>query len=190
MRKLIIPVLAFVVMAAIACNKNNNSATHNVTVRLTDNPVNAQEVNVEIKKVVLRYADQDTVHAELDNVNDTDNVVKEDDTSNCVTIKTEDKVYNLLDLQNGVNTVLAQGPVTHDHLKEIRFILGTNNTIKVNDQMYPLFVPSGTTSGFKIKIGKHLVEGNNDFLIDFDAALSIHQTGNGQYILRPVLRLK
>lgn len=177
MKKIVL--ILFVVMGGfiIGCDKNKNNATHQVTVRLTDNPFNADEVNVEILSVQLKSSDDDNDP----NTNDDDK---------WVTINTEDKVYNLLDLQNDVNVLLAQGPYPYDHLQEIRLILGDDNSIKIGDNVYPLTVPSGSSSGFKIKIDRDLNDGNNDFLIDFDADLSIHETGNGKYMLRPVLRLK
>ena len=175
MKKQLLVLLLATFTMVVACKKDNNG-THQVTVRLTDNPFNAEEVNVDIHSVQLKYND--------DNNNGTN------DDEGWVTINTNDSIYNLLNLQNDVNVVLAQGPYNYDHLKEIRLILGTNNSIKIGGSVFPLTVPSGSSSGLKIKVDRDLHEGDNDFLIDFDAALSIHETGNGQYMLRPVIRLK
>ncbi|HET9277454.1 MAG TPA: DUF4382 domain-containing protein, partial [Flavitalea sp.] len=65
-----------------------------------------------------------------------------------------------------------------------------NNTIKVNDAVFPLTVPSGSESGLKIKINKKLNAAIETLIIDFDAALSIHEEGTGDYKLRPVLKIK
>ena len=150
-----------------SCTKNNESTT--VHVRLTDNPYNAEEVNVDIKEVKIKFRE---------------------DTTGWMSFDTHAGIYNLLGLQNGVDTLLAIGTIPSNVVKEIRFILGTENSIKINGVLYPLTIPSGSESGLKIKIDKKLNGNLDSLLIDFDAALSIVQEGNGDYHLKPVLKLK
>jgi hypothetical protein len=154
----------------IACSKGNAEKTTTVKVRLTDNPVNADEVNVDIQQVRVKFS-EDSIHGWTD-------------------LATHAGVYDLLGLQNGVDTLLAVGTIPTNIVKEIRFVLGTNNTIKVNSILYPLTIPSGSESGLKIKVNKQLNGTLDSLIIDFDAALSIHQLGNGNYQLKPVLKLK
>jgi hypothetical protein len=169
--------LLLLIVAIVSCSKksDSNSSAYMVNVRLTDNPFNAEEVNVDIRSVQLKYDDDDN---------------NGDDDHEWYTIDTHNKIYNLLDLQNDVNILLASGPYPHDRVHEIRLLLGDRNSIKIGGILYPLTVPSGSSSGFKIKINKTLVPGPNDILIDFDAGLSIHETGNGKFMLRPVLKIK
>lgn len=173
MRKIVIPFLAVALITSIlvsACSKDNSSRSTTLKVRLTDNPVLAEEVNVDIQQVRVKFS--------------------EDSISGWTDINTYAGVYNLLGLQNGVDTLLAVGVIPTDVVKEIRFVLGTNNTIKVNGIVYPLTIPSGSESGLKIKVNKKLNGSLDSLLIDFDAALSIHQTGPGDYKLKPVLKVK
>lgn len=166
--------LLLLIVAFASCSKHSDSnSTHMINVRLTDNPFNAEEVNVDIRSVQLKYDDNDI-----------------DDDKEWYSLNTDDRVYNLLDYQNDVNILLASGPFPHDRIHEIRLILGDNNSIKIGGVLYPLTVPSGSSSGFKIKINKNLAPGPVDILIDFDAGLSVHDTGNGKYMLRPVLQVK
>ncbi len=54
---------------------------------------------------------------------------------------------------------------------------------------YPLTTPSGQTSGIKLKVQDDLTAGlAYNMLLDFDVAKSVVQTGNGKYILKPVIR--
>jgi len=161
--------LALSVTLFTACNKTLSDGDTNLRVNLTDNPYNATEVNVDIREVRVNF---------------------KSDSAGWQTLNTTPGVYNLLRLQNGVDTLLASGPVPSGILKEIRFILGTNNTIKIDSVTYPLTIPSGGTSGLKIKVDKKLNAGIDSLLIDFDAALSISKTGNGEYKLKPVLKVK
>lgn len=170
--KNIMIVLAAALLIFAGCSKTDSSiakGTSNLTIQLTDNPYNATEVNVEILQVRVNFRGDSTGWIDLD---------------------TKDSIYNLLDLQNGVVTPLAQGNVPADTLKEIRFILGDNNSIKIGDDVFPMKVPSGSESGLKIKLNKKLNATLDSLVIDFDAALSIIKTGNDKYILKPVLKIK
>lgn len=172
MRRIIISIVATTILAAvilIACQKENNSQNTTLKVRLTDNPINAEEVNVDIRQVRVNFRD---------------------DSTGWVDLNTNAGIYNLLGLQNGVDTLLATGTVPSSLVKEIRLVLGTDNSIKVNGLVFPLTIPSGSASGLKIKVNKQLSSSIDSLLIDFDAALSVHQTGGGDYMLKPVLKIK
>lgn len=156
----------------VACSKNDkNVGNSNLSVRLTDAPTAFEEVNVDIREVRVKFSN-DTL------------------SSGWVTLNTFPGIYRLLDLQNGVDTLLATGAFPFQTVKEIRFILGPNNTIKDAGVVYPLTVPSGSESGLKLKISKDLNETLETIIIDFDAALSVQKEGTGDYKLRPVLRMK
>lgn len=173
MKKFIVSFLCLSVIASVvlySCSKDSTSKSTTLKIRLTDNPVNAEEVNVDIQQVRVKFS-EDSLQGWMD-------------------LDTYAGIYNLLGLQNGVDTLLAVGTIPSDEIKEIRLILGNNNSIKVNGVVYPLTIPSGAESGLKIKINKKLNASLETLLIDFDAALSIHQVGNGDYKLKPVLKLK
>jgi hypothetical protein len=153
-------------LAFISCKKD--AKTSFLQVNMTDAPAAYTEVNVDIKEVRINFFD---------------------DSSGWVSLQTNAKVYNLLTLQNSVQAALASGVVQTGMLKEIRFVLGANNTIVDNGIRYPLTIPSGAESGLKIKVGKNLNAPTETILIDFDAALSI-QNENGSYKLRPVIKVK
>lgn len=150
-----------------SCSKENTGTT-NLHVRLTDAPAAYDEVNVDIREVRVNLRD---------------------DSSGWVSLSTNAKVYNLLALQNGIDTLLATGTVQSGILKEIRLILGPNNTIVAGGVTYPLTIPGGAESGLKIKVGKNIAAGIDSILVDFDAALSIKEEAGG-YKLRPVLKIK
>ncbi len=159
-----------VAIVFIACSKEDSNKTTTLKIRLTDNPVLADEVNVDIQQVKVKFS-EDSIQGWAD-------------------LSTHAGVYDLLGLQNGVDTLLAVGTIPTNTVKEIRFVLGANNSIKVNGIVFPLTIPSGSESGLKIKVNKKLNGSLDSLLIDFDAALSIHQTGTGTYQLKPVLKIK
>ena len=60
MKKIVIPVLllmALVSIVFIACSKDNADKPTTLKVRLTDNPVAAEQVNVDIQQVRVKFSD-------------------------------------------------------------------------------------------------------------------------------------
>lgn len=164
-------VTAMISVALIyGCQKENSNGTTDLRIRMTDAPFDASEVNVDIQQVRVNYGD--------------------DSASGWVDLDTHAGVYNLLDLTNGIDTLIAKDTVQTGTLRQIRFVLGDENDITIAGVNYPLTIPSGSESGLKINLNKRLNAGLDSLLIDFDAALSIIQTGNGEYKLKPVLKIK
>ena len=167
-------ILPFIVAASSlfvfsGCDKDNDGETTELNIRLTDNPFNATAVNVDIERVQVKLREEG---------------------DSWITLNTHAGIYNLLDYQNGIDTLLAQGIVPVGPLREIRFVLGADNSIVIDGNVYPLTIPSGSESGLKIKLNKTLTAGTDAVLIDFDAALSILQTGTAEFKLKPVLKIK
>jgi hypothetical protein len=162
--------VAILLMTIISCQKENDKGTTALSIHLTDNPYNATEVNVDITDVRVNFGD--------------------DDSEGWVSLDTHAGIYNLLDFQNGIDTVIAQAIVPTETVKEIRFVLGSQNSITIDNVNYPLTIPSGSESGLKIKLNKQLNASVDSLIVDFDAALSIIQTGTGEYKLSPVLKIK
>ncbi len=161
------------ITSIISCKKSDSDEGANLQIRLTDAPTALEEVNIDIEKVMVKYRDDDN-----------------DSTLNWVNLNTQAGIYNLLLLQNGVDTLLASGVIPQRQIKEIRLILGDDNTVRDNGTLYPLTIPSGSESGLKIKFSKKLDQTLNILLIDFDAAMSVSQNGAGNYRLKPVIRIK
>ena len=164
-KQLFIGALVFILPLLYSCKKEIKTSP--IQIYLTDNPVLYDSVNVHIKGIEV-------------------NVLH--DSSSWITLNAKDTIINLLDLQNGLTTMLADDVIPQGVLKEVRFILGDGNEVVVNGVSYPMETPSAQTSGLKIKVDKHLNEVFNAFIFDFDAAQSIHEE-NGTYKLEPVIRL-
>lgn len=155
-----------------ACN-NNNSTPGNakVNIHLTDSPADYSKVNIDVQSISLLSADS----AGSDSVID---------------LGAQAGVYNLLDLTNGLDTLLASQNIPAGKYSQIRVVLGTDNTLVMNGTTYPLMVPSGSSSGLKLQLNTNFTEGvTYDILLDFDAARSIVVKGNGGFNLKPVIRV-
>ena len=176
MKKNLIPLMLLLTCSFFSfqsCKKDKNEESATLQVRMTDAPTVAEEVNVDIRHVMVKYSDDPN-----------------DSTKNWVDFNTTTGVYNLLNFQNGADIMIATGTLPVKRVKEIRLILGTNNSIKVGGIVYPLTIPSGAESGLKIKLSKDLNSDLNVVVIDFDAAASVQQTGATTYVLRPVIKIK
>ncbi|MCL4233947.1 MAG: DUF4382 domain-containing protein [Deltaproteobacteria bacterium] len=101
--------------------------------------------------------------------------------------------YNLLELMNNAGVTLAEQDLPEGDYGEIRLVIECEGDeapeIVIEGESYPLTVPSGCTSGFKLKGEFTVAAGAETVLImDFDMSKSVHQTGNGKYMLKPVVR--
>lgn len=164
--KTIIGMLVAVMLFATACNKKQEG-TARLNVRLTDAPGDYEAVNVDIQSVEVHTA-----------------------ANGWVTLNTYAGVYNLLDFVNGQDTLLATASIPAGEISQIRLILGENNTVQVDSMIYPLTTPSAQQSGLKLNLDDTLAAGVvHGLVLDFDASQSVVETGNGKYILKPVIRV-
>jgi hypothetical protein len=151
-----------------ACESDEKNAR--VQIWLTDAPGDYQEVNVNIAGVEIHSSDTD-------------------DEKGWNSLPVNGGVYNLLELTNGVDTLLAEKEIPAGKISQIRLKLSDGNTIKINDEVFDLDIPSGQQSGLKLQVHETLVEGvTYKILLDFDVARSVILTGTGAYKLKPVIR--
>ncbi len=106
-----------------------------------------------------------------------------------VVLNTISDIYNLFDLTNGVNTLIATSDMEPGTVSQIRLILGPNNSVVVDGVSFPLSTPSAQQSGLKLQVHQTFEPGvAYSILLDFDAHQSIIEKGNGEYQLKPVIR--
>lgn len=115
----------------------------------------------------------------------------------------EPVAINLLSYQNGAAFSLGEEEVEAGTYSEVRLILDIQQEAEGQRQnpgcfmeyadgtVVPLFVPSGSQSGYKIKGNFEVQEGTeNNVTLDFDVRKAVVKAGNsGNYILRPTVRL-
>lgn len=159
-----------------ACNDGDGSAssTGQASIKVTDAAVNAENVN----EVVLSVSEvQATLNGE----------------SKTMVTFDEPRDFNVMAYQNGETYFLGEGDLEAGTYSDIRFILSgaSDSYIGFDDgSKEDLNVPSGTTSGYKIK-GTFEVAANTttNIVADIDLRKALVLTGNGQYKLRPTARL-
>jgi hypothetical protein len=169
MKNILIPAL-ILVAALSGCRKNIDMGSENgktkLTFRLTDAPALYDKVNIDLvgAKAIINDSIIDlNVHA---------------------------GVYNLLDFVNGKDTIIVDEEVPSGTLSQIRLILGENNSLKTSSETHNLTTPSAQQSGLKLNVHTVVLPGvAYEYVIDFDAARSIVKTGNGKFILKPVLKV-
>ncbi|MGE5421148.1 MAG: DUF4382 domain-containing protein [Chloroflexota bacterium] len=168
MKKLSVIAL-FLMVAFLGCRKDNEDfgdGTSFLKFNLTDAPGPYDEVNVDV--IGLQVILNDSI----------------------VDLDVNAGIYNLLDFVNGKDTLLVEGSVPSGKLSQVRLILGPENSIVIGDKTYELKTPSAQQSGLKLNVHADFLQGvAYEYTIDFDAARSVVETGNGKYILKPVLRV-
>lgn len=162
-------ILSFITLGLLitSCNNDDNqNAKYPYAVRLTDAPGPYDEVNVDIQGVEVMGENGKTV-----------------------ILNVKKGIYNLLELSNGVDALIATDSLEMSKVTQIRLILGTKNTVVLDNVTYPLSTPSAQQSGLKLQVNQSLEEGIlYSVLLDFDANKSIVNLGNGGYQLKPVIR--
>ncbi len=142
-----------------------------MVVRLMDAPAGYDAVNIAVDSITVHIDSGDTL-------------------SGWHTISRMPAMYNLLALANGRDTVVAGGLVPPGYYSQMRLYIGSGSEVVVNGVASPLTIPSGSQSGLKLNIQANVVGGvAYEVVLDFNAARSIHQTGNGRYMLRPVIKV-
>lgn len=174
-----LPLLVLAALAAFiatGCSKDDDTVNPapmgTLRVALTDAPNQEVEaVNLVVTRVEIHHTGSDT-------------------STGWTTLTTDSASYNLILLRNGTMVNIAQVSVPAGSYDQVRLILGANNTVVVDGVTHPLTVPSGQTSGVKV-FGTFNVPagGTQEIVLDWDAARSVHETGAGDWIMNPVVRL-
>lgn len=194
-----------------SCNKEVNNANaipqgqQRVSIRLSDNPINFNAVFVDIQNVAVqvvpdscarKYHDDEDHDGTDDQDEHGDSTSQDEDhPSHCSfwdTLNIHPGVYNLLDLANGTDTILANGFTASGKITKIRITLGDKNSVVIDSVSYPLDLFNDHHT-ITISVGGEDVDqvSTNDLQLwlDFDAARSIIRLWDNHFVLRPFLRL-
>jgi len=181
--KLIFAGFVLSVLALVSCNNDENSIPENkgrLNVLLTDSPFPIELISstwVTIDKVEIRQ------HSESDE-------------DSFIVIAEGEMEFDLLELTNGITEQLASVDLEAGVYDMIRLHVVDATVVLANGTEFDLTVPSGSSSGLKIKISPaiQLAEGQtSDVLLDFDVSKSFVAKGNinGQingFNFKPVVR--
>lgn len=104
---------------------------------------------------------------------------------------------NLLDLNNGVLDKLGETPLAAGHYTQLRLVLDRNTSNGLANSVVPiggvetaLVTPSAVQSGIKLVNEFDVLSGQRvDLVMDFDACKSIVKRANGDYALKPVIKV-
>lgn len=162
--------LALVIITVNSCKKNNTSETagqSTMDLRMTDATGIYDKVVVNIQEVWVNVEGKGWSNVSM----------------------TRPGEYDLLEFNNGNDTLIARGSFPSGKVIQIRLVLGAGNYIVAGGVKYNMATPSAEESGLKINFSQHCESGKNYiFWLDFDAGHSIVIVGNGNYQLKPVIR--
>jgi hypothetical protein len=163
---------SFLLIFLYACQKNEAAANGKarMQVSLTDDPGAYEAVFIDVQDVRINHT-TDTASGWISLAN------------------VRRGSYNLLDLVNDKDTLLADAEIDPGTVQQLRLVLGPENYVRTQGRMIRLETPSAQQSGLKLNIHQDVTEGIlYQVLLDFDVAKSIVQTGNGKYMLKPTIR--
>ena len=89
----------------------------------------------------------------------------------------------------GKDTIIANGEIPAGYYRQMRLYTGVGSNVLLDRLTHPLEIPSGSRSGLKLNIQVTITGGVKHVLaLDFDTSHSIVVTGNGRYMLKPVIK--
>jgi Domain of unknown function (DUF4382) len=152
-----------------------NAGKKKINIVMMDNPsLDLRRVLVDIQMVEVKIEDESvTPHLEYWD-----------------TLDARPGIYDLLKLQNGVDTLLASGFIAPaGKIQKLRLTLGSRDSVQVDNVTYPLRI-KGNNNKIIIDIPDVDQIDPNNFVIwiDFDAHGSVIRENNNQFELRPKLK--
>ncbi|TAG29176.1 MAG: DUF4382 domain-containing protein, partial [Sphingobacteriia bacterium] len=194
-------IASIAIVAAIilsACNKATSIESplgnQSVSLYLTDAPGVFDKVLIDIKSVqVLVDTGKDTRKRDTCNWDRVGSKPAHNDPSlvwHDLGVKAS--VYDILQLRNGLDTLLATSTISKGSIRLIRIEIGSNNSVSKDNITYPLQWPANIPNYILVKL-----KGNepDEYLprklrlwLDFDISRSIIQERNNQFYLRPCIK--
>jgi hypothetical protein len=174
---------------------SSGAGTGTLSLQITDAVVDtAEHVYVQFSGLEIQSADgkRTTLYYCEDPMDSTKIIVSAD----ACTTPPKSKQIDLLALNGGVvNPLLKSYTLPAGHYSWIRLMVDTAGThdsyiVVQGGADHELTIPSGDQTGLKLNRGFDVPAGGSaDFTIDFDLRKSVHMTGNGDYKMRPTLRM-
>lgn len=177
--------MAILLMAVFVagCGSGSSAAPGTLGVSLTDAPAcGFDAVNVTVTKVRVHQSNS---------ASDTDAGWAD------ITLNPARKI-NLLGLNNGVLDTLGEMPLAAGHYTQLRLVLDpntvvgglANSVVPTGGTETPLVTPSAVQSGIKLINPFDVASGQRvDLVLDFNACKSVVLSGNGTYVLKPVIKV-
>jgi hypothetical protein len=105
-----------------------------------------------------------------------------DDTTRAIMLADTARMYNLLDLQNGVTTMMSETLLPATEYVQFRLIVDSAWVVLTDQRRFDLKVPSGSQTGIKVKLESMDLslapESVTDVTLDFDVSESFVVQGN------------
>ncbi len=197
MNRLLVATLLALAVTVTACDSAETSQTR-INVRMTDAPFPfdlAESADVTITRIELLAAEDDG-----DADNDTSNAERVLD--RIVLFDGDPVSLNLLDLRDGVDTLLVEGfsiPADGSY-NRLRIFIGDDAMVRFFDgSEYALKLPSAQQSGIKVRLPDYALDSDADeidVLIDFNVERSFVTRGNPDsatfkgFLFKPVLEVE
>lgn len=196
MKRISMLALALLAFFIWACQKelsgdvSKQASKQQLNLFLTDDPALFDSVLIDIQAVRVRV---DTCSSSGQDDNGASGNLDDDDSCEIwLNLTIRPGLYNLLQLRNGIDTLLASGSVPAGKVEKVRILIGNNSYLVKDSIRYPLHLPVGNKAEIELKMKgddwDHFGGNSSRVWLDFDVARSIVKVRNGQFYLIPVIR--
>jgi hypothetical protein len=161
-----------VMLAVVGCqNPDDTSFRGDFRIKLVDAPAVYDAVNIVVRRVSVHRASAGSSFGWT--------IISEDVQS-----------FDLLDLRNGISATLASASLPVGRYDKVLILYGVSNLIERGFER-TVFIPEPLQEGAEVDADFEVVEGGLIGLtFDFDVSRSIRVGSNGQFELRPVIRVQ
>ena len=188
-------------MAMTSCKKSDSAqipaGKQNLSLYLTDGPGFFDQVFVDIKSIqVLVDTTKDTRKNDTCNWDRLGAYIgstfgnRKDSGLVWTNLNINAGVYDILNLRNGVDTLLASTEIPKGAIRLIRIEIGSNNSVVKDSVTYPLYWHDNLPKYILIKLKGHESEeympNKLRLWLDFDVNRSIIVLNNNKFYLKPV----
>jgi hypothetical protein len=180
-RKLSLSILFIISMVFWHCSESittgptsgdNDSGVGSIRILLVDSPAILDSVVICVSKIEVHKSVSDSTQGTWFTINDSL------------------RYFDLLQLTNGATAILGDTSLSAGKYTQIRLILENGSYVIDDGIKENLDIPSASQSGIKLNHSFDIESSNlYEFYLDFNVDKSIIQTGNGQYKLKPVIRI-
>ncbi len=188
-----------VAISVTACKKSDSAQSpagqQHLSLYLTDGPGFFDKVLVEIKSVqVLVDTGKNTRghdNDDWDRIGERrDRDDKKDSSLVWANLNISAGIYDILNLRNGLDTLLGATNIPKGAIRLIKIEIGTNNSLVKDSTVYPLKWPANLPNYVLIKLKGHECEeympGKVRLWLDFDINRSMIQGRNNEFYLKPI----
>ncbi|MCG3172252.1 MAG: hypothetical protein GMKNLPBB_00398 [Myxococcota bacterium] len=182
--------MAVISLCGVGCS-DSAGGEGTLRVQLTDAPLagDISKVNVSLKEIKVHWVPAKDASADAAAEDDAGEAAS--DKGGWITVAAGPIDVDLMTIRNGVTKLLGEQKRGAGKVTQIRLIVDKASLEMTGGKTMDMEIPSADKTGIKI-VGNFEIKAGvvTELVLDFDAEESVSATGNGQYRMKPTIKIK